>query len=72
MSESRELLTLYKLPNFIDNDYPSFSKQQWNSLVKEAVNKKSECDLKKQFLGYSKLNKKNISRRTFAIKGLHC
>ena len=34
VSESRELLTLYKLPNIIYNEYPSFSKKQWNSTAR--------------------------------------
>ena len=49
VSETRELISLYKLPNIIDNNSPTFTKKQWNVIIRNAIRKKSESDVKSQF-----------------------
>ena len=46
----------------------TFTKKQWKVLVKEAIIKKSEEDVKKQFRKYSKLNKTEFQNETLEIK----
>ena len=72
VTESRELITTYKLPNIIDDDSLSFSKKQWNSLVKNAVKEKSESDVKEQFRKYSKLNRKEFENEGLKMKDYIC
>ena len=50
VTESHKLLAFYNLPNIFDKDSLSLSNKQWNSLVKEAVKRKSKKDVKNNFL----------------------
>ena len=65
INECRTLIRIYRLPNIIDLNL-KFSKQSWNQLVKKAVRKKSEEDIKIEFSNYSKL--KHIDVETEGLK----
>ena len=68
VSETRELLLCYELPNIIDDNSLTYTKKQWKILVKEAIMKKSEEDVKRQFTKFSKLNKAEFKKETLEIK----
>ena len=66
VSESRELITYYDLPNIIDQNM-SISKQKWRSLVKQAIGVKYAEELKSKFSG-SKLKDGPFKDENFEIK----
>ena len=53
VSECRELLKYYGLPNIID-EHISVSKQQWKSRVKKAIRERSQRNLQNEFETYYK------------------
>ena len=57
VKECRALITLYDLPNIID-DETVYSKVNWKKLVKEAVRRKSENQIHEEVQTYSKLRNK--------------
>ena len=68
VTESRELLTYYDLPDIIEDKSLSYSKQQWKKIVSEAVREKSEEEVKKEFSSYSKLNSQSFQDEKFELK----
>ena len=64
--EARELLLLYGLPNIIDQKI-SQSKQSWRKLVKNAIRRRYEDELKSQFNG-SKLKNGPFKTESFEMK----
>ena len=68
ITESRDLLRVYNLPNIIDDESIVISKKKWKSLVREAVIKKSEEDLKQEFLSYSKLKDDKFQDEALSLK----
>ena len=66
VSESRDLITYYDLPNIIDQNV-SISKQKWRSLVKQAISGKHALELKSKFSG-SKLKQGPFKDETFEMK----
>ena len=60
VSECRELIAFYALPNIIDSHgQKAVSQQTWKRLVKKAIKDKSEEVIKSSFKSYSKLKNKN-------------
>ena len=68
VSECRELIEKYQLPNIIDDKNLHFSKQKWKSLVKNAVRSVSEKEIKLQFMNYSKLKDEKFQTEDFSLK----
>ena len=66
VSESRELITHYDLPNIIDQNIAT-SKQKWRSLVKQAIGGKYAEELKSKF-SCSKLKNGLFKDENFDIK----
>ena len=64
--EARALLSLYGLPNIIDQKV-AHSKQSWRTLVKNAIRGKYEDELKSQFNG-SKMKNGPFKDETFEVK----
>ena len=67
VTECRELLQVYKLPNIIDENL-NLSKFQWKSLVRKAIKIKSEETIKKTFQSFSKLRNKDFENKSLEIK----
>ena len=67
-TEARELINLYKLPNIIDDTSLKFTKKKWKILVNNAIRKRSEENLKHQFLKYSKLKAEEFQNEDFCMK----
>ena len=69
VSECRELIAFYALPNIIDSHgQKAVSQQTWKRLVKKAIKDKSEEVIKSSFKSYSKLKNKNYESENFEIK----
>ena len=58
---------MYKLPDILEEDKP-LSKIQWKMLVRKAVHKKSEENLRQVFTQYSKLRNKGLENEELDIK----
>ena len=67
ISELRDLLKKYELPNIIDYS-TNISKERWKQMVKRAVRKSSEGQIKKEFRNFSKLRNKGYEEEDFALK----
>ena len=67
VSECRELMILYELPNIIDEKIV-LSKQQWKKMVKDAIKRKSEINLHTNFQRFQKLRNKNYEEDDLAMK----
>ena len=61
VSECRNYIETYELPNLID-DKMNFSKLQWKNCVKAGIVENSEKYIKKEFAKYSKLMNKNLEK----------
>ena len=68
VSEGRELIKKYGLPNIIDDKPLHFTKHKWKSLVLNAIRRKSEEDIKLQFQTYSKLKSDKFQLEEFSLK----
>ena len=67
VNECRKMIKDYGLPDIID-DKLTFSKNQWKTLVKEAIQKKSRTNIFEEFRKYSKLSKKDLEKEKFELK----
>ena len=67
VTECRELIKMYKLPDIIEED-KHLSKLQWKILVRKAIHKKSEENVKQVFKHYSKLKNKDLENEELSIK----
>ena len=67
VSECRELIKLYKLPDIIEEN-KQLSKHQWKILVRKAIHQKSEENVRQVFKNYSKLKNKGFEHEQLEIK----
>ena len=67
VSECRNLIQLYGLPNIIDRK-TEVSKNQWKNLVKSNILKQSQKNIQSEFSNYSKLMDKNLEKENFQLK----
>ena len=67
VSECRQLLKYYGLPNLIDREI-EMSKESWKRKVKCAIRLKSEERIKKEMIGYSKLKEIGASKEGLEVK----
>ena len=67
VNECRKMIKEYGLPDIID-DKLTFSKNQWKTLVKEAIQKKSRTNIFEEFRKYSKLSKRDLEKEKFELK----
>ena len=67
VTECREYIKTYKLPNIIDSKL-NLSKFQWKNCIKAGMTENSEKSIKKEFSKYSKLINKNLEEESLQIK----
>ena len=67
VTECRELIKMYELPDIIEEE-KQLSKFQWKILVRKAVHKKSEENIRQVFDQYSKLKNKGYEKEDLSIK----
>ena len=68
VTNCRQLIKMYQLPNIIDEPSLNFSKKKWKDVVTAAVRRKSESDFKNLILDYSKLRNKGLEDESLEIK----
>ena len=68
VTECRQFLETYDLPNIIDRNNFEVTKNKWKNLVKTNLNLKSQQEVQNEFLKYSKLIGKNLESEKLETK----